>query len=482
MNTELTPESIRENIENIGKKEALALLREIITANRSVNVRKRALNIFGEIDTQKNFKFLEQLFLSDEEIEARLIVGKILLEKYPSHKKTISLFEYVLKEQTNIEQQLFSINSLHLIDTVKSRKILIEYLRNLINFAFTDLKHRIPNEVHTYRINSPFPKSLVDICINLRLYNYYVKFCGFLSSLRAGKIVSLYCESLHLGSIKEIVGIEHLNELEHLSIHRTEIESIDNLSFFKNLKTLDLSKNNLSSIENLESVMNLEELDLSNNRIQKIENLKFLKNLKKLALNNNRITVIENLDSLRNLEDLNLSYNQIKRINNLEYLIKLKKLSLSNNRIEEITGLDQLSDLIMLYINDNNIAQIKGLETHNQLKVLYLSNNVINRLEGLNTLVNLKKLELSNNKISKLEAMENLTELQELYLDNNNIESLEGLDPLKKLIILHIGRNQITMFRSEHLINLSNLNFLFLNENPLDKQSWICYKKRFRFP
>jgi len=482
MKTELTPEGIRENIEEIGKKEGLALLREIIATDGSVNVRKRALTIFGEFDTLKNFKFLEQLFLSDEEIEIRLIAGKILQEKYSVHKKMIPLLEYVLQERTNIKQQLFSINSLYLIDTVKSRKVLIEYLRNLINFGFTDLKHRIPNEIYTYRINSPFPESLVEICLNLRLYNYYVKFCGFLSSLRAGKIVSLYCESSNLGGLKEIVGLEYLNELEHLSIHRTEIERIDNLAFFKNLKTLDFSKNKLNRIENLESVVGLEELDLSNNKIQKIENLSYLKNLKKLALNNNRIAVIENLNSLSNLEDLNLSYNLIKKISNLEQLVKLKKLSLSHNNIEEITDLSQLRELMMLYINDNNISQIKGLEIHNQLKVLYLSNNVINKLEGLDALENLKKLELSYNKISKLEAMENLTELQELYLDNNNIESLEGLEPLKKLIIVHIGRNRITQFREEHINNLPNLNFLFLNENPLDKQSWDHYKKRFRFP
>ncbi|MHA1914971.1 MAG: leucine-rich repeat protein [Promethearchaeota archaeon] len=482
MNTELTPEDIRENIDTIGKKEGLTLLREIITTNRSVGVRKRALTIFGEIDTLKNFKFLEQLFLSEEEIEVRLIAGEILQDNYALHKKMIPLLEYVLQEHTNIEQQLFSINSLYLIDTVKSRKVLIEYLRNLINYAFNDLKDSFPKTIDIYRTSSPFPKFLVEICINLRLYNYYVKFCGFLSSLRAGKIVSLNCESLHIGSIKEIVGLEYLNELEHLSIQNTEIRHLDNLHFFKNLKTLNLSKNKLGKIENLQDLTNLEELNLSNNEIQKIENIRFLKNLRRLSLNNNRIAVIENIDSLINLEELNLSYNYIKEINNLENPTKLKRLSLSNNQIEEITGLSKLNDLLMLYINDNNISQIKGLETHTQLKVLYLSNNAINELEGFEALVNLKKLELSNNKIARLEAMESLTELQELYLDNNNVESLKGLDPLGKLIILHIGRNKITKFRSEYIKNLSNLNFLFLNENPLDHQSWDHYKKRFRFP
>jgi Leucine-rich repeat (LRR) protein len=113
---------------------------------------------------------------------------------------------------------------------------------------------------------------------------------------------------------------------------------------------------------------------------------------------------------------------------------------------------------------------------------LYVSNNLIEKIEGLDNLFNLKKLELSNNKISNLEGLDSLLELQELYLDNNNIERLEGLDYLKKLIILHVGRNKISKFRIEYIKNQTTLNFLYLNENPLDQLSWDHYKTRFKFP
>jgi internalin A len=116
------------------------------------------------------------------------------------------------------------------------------------------------------------------------------------------------------------------------------------------------------------------------------------------------------------------------------------------------------------------------------LRLLYISNNKIEKIEGFENLSNLKKLELSNNKISNLEGLQNLLNIQELYLDNNDIERLEGLNYLSKLIILHIGRNKISKFRIEDIKPLNNLNFLFLNENPLDQQSWEHYKKRFRFP
>ena len=97
MRVEITPEAIEENIEAIGRKEGLALLREIIGTSGDLNIRKRALNIFGTIDNGKNFAFLEHLFLSDEEIEVRLIAGKILKDKYYSNKKMLPLLEFTLR-------------------------------------------------------------------------------------------------------------------------------------------------------------------------------------------------------------------------------------------------------------------------------------------------------------------------------------------------------------------------------------------------
>ncbi|MFX1601168.1 MAG: leucine-rich repeat domain-containing protein, partial [Promethearchaeota archaeon] len=111
-----------------------------------------------------------------------------------------------------------------------------------------------------------------------------------------------------------------------------------------------------------------------------------------------------------------------------------------------------------------------------------LQNSLIEKIESLENLLNLKKLELSNNKIRKLEGLKNLLKLQELYLDNNNILKLENLNSLQTLIILHLGRNNISEFRRESIENLNNLNFIFLNENPLDQKSLLEYHKRLKFP
>ncbi len=48
--------------------------------------------------------------------------------------------------------------------------------------------------------------------------------------------------------------------------------------------------------------------------------------------------------------------------------------------------------------------------------------------------------------------------------------------------MLHLGRNNISVFRRESIEDLKNLNFIFLNENPLDQKSLEEYHKRLKFP
>ncbi len=476
------PDYIKENLKQIGTKEGLALLRELIDGSNDPKIRKKSLKIYGTIDNCKNFKFLEQLFLSDEDPHIKLVAGNILRDKYSDYKKLIPLLEYTLKKIINIDQKIYAIHTLNSIDNFKTRRIIIEYLKDFIKKRFKDKVKQFPEEIFSYNCNNAIPDNILEICINLILSDYYKNECGFLVTIRKGKIISLNCESSNIKNLKEIKGLSNLCNLEHLVMQRNSLTSCLNLHLLNNLKTLDLSNNKIEKIENLNNLGDLEVLGLSNNKIRIIENLESLNKLKKLSLNNNLIKEIDNLNSLVSLEDLNLSHNLIKIIRNLEALVNLKRLNLSFNHIEKIRGLVELNNLFWLYFNDNRLSQIEGLEMCDKLKGLYLSNNCIVKIEFLDNLTNLKKLELSNNRIKKLEGLDTLGELQELYLDGNNIEELEGFDGLKNLIIFHIGRNNLSKFRNESIRSLTNLNFLFLNENPLDKKSWDQYKKRFRFP
>ena len=476
---ELNPDYIKKNLSEIGKKEGLNLLRELVNSSNDSNIRKKALENFGMIEEDNNFSFFEQLFLSDEDLDIRLIAAKILKDKYLTHKKLYRLLEYTLKKVDNVDQKIFAVGALNSMKNIKARKILTEYLKEFLKTKFKD---KISELQFSYDYNLPIPETFIEIFVNLILCDFYEDKCGYLVTLRRGKIVALNCESSNLKEIPDIYGFYLLNDLEHLSLQRNNLRIISNLQHLSKLKTLDFSYNKLEKIENLEDLDKLEELYLSNNKIWRIENLESLPNLKKLSLSDNSIKLIENLNSLIWLEFLDLSHNDISGIKNLDKLENLKRLNLSFNKIQKIEGLIQLKNLMWLYLNDNRISQLKGLSTLNNLKGLYLSNNIIERIESLENLFSLKKLELSNNKINKLEGLQKLVEMQELYIDNNLIKTVEGLEGLNNLIILHIGTNKIVEFRKESVLHLKNLNFLFLNENPLNQKSFIEYQKRIRFP
>ena len=479
---ELDPDYIKENIDQIGKKEGLILLREWINSSSNTKVRQKALENYGLIEEGKNFKFFENLFLSDENLEIRLIAGKILKKKYSNNKKLISLLGYTLNKVDNVELQLFALRALNSLNNMKVRKIVIDYLKYLIKNIFSNKNSIFLQEIWNFDPSDAIPESFLKVCTNLILNEFYVKKCGYHVTLRKGKIYSLNCESSNLNKISEVIGLKSLSDLEHLQLEHNKLESIDKIQFLTKLKTLDLSHNYIKKIENLEGSNNLEELNLSNNKIHTINNLDSLSQLKKLVLNNNLIEEINNITNLVKLEELNLSHNHISEIKNLNELVQLNRLNLAYNQIEQIKGLNNLINLMWLYLNDNNITQIRGLSFLHKLKGLYLSSNLIKNIESLDSLLNLKKIELSNNNITKIEGLNTLNNLQELYLDNNKIKLLEGLEGLNSLIILHLGRNQITQFKNEDIECLKGLNFLFLNENPLDTKSWEQFKKRFKFP
>ncbi|MFX1388928.1 MAG: leucine-rich repeat domain-containing protein [Promethearchaeota archaeon] len=478
----LDPDYIILNLKEFGKKEGLYLLKEYINNSNDPIIRKRALENLGKIDYGKNFAFLEHLFLSDEDPYIRLLAGNILKESYSTNKKLIRVLEYTLTKGENILLKLFSFEVLSSIDSSKTRKIIIDYLKYFISTNFKDKPKKYPHKISELTGATRIPEDIIDVGINLILDDFYTKKLGYLSTLKNGRIFALICESANLNNISDIIGFENLTNLEHITIQRNKIRSIAGIENLKKLKSLNLSHNRIEKIENLDNIIELEELDLSNNKIQIIENLQSLTKLKKLLLNDNSIKFIENLQLLKSLEILDLSHNLISEIKNLDNLVNLKRLNLSSNKIEHIKGLNNLTNLMWLYLNDNHISQIEGLASLRNLRGLYLSNNSIEGISSLENQTNLRKLELSNNKINRLEGLNTLGELQELYLDNNSISEVEGLEGLNKLIMLHLGRNRISKFRNISIESLKNLNFIFLNENPLNQKSFLEYQKRIKFP
>ncbi len=478
---ELNPRNIKEHIGELGTKEASSLLMEWILNSNEQKLREKALEILGNLDKGNHYTFFEQLFLSDANIKICLISGKILKDKYIEKTKLLSLTKYVLEKVELIEKKLLTLEILKKINNRESWKLLKDYLQNSIKSIKTTELSEYPEKIFL-KSHSPINEDLIVFCLNIILYDYFIKKCGFNVTLRGGKIILLNCEGSGFGSIDEIPVIERLTDLEHLILKRNKITNIYGLNHLENLQILDLSHNKLKTIDNLDKLQNLKELNLSNNQIKEIKNVNNLQSIQKVTLDHNQITEISEISGLSNLEDLNLNNNKITVIKGLIDLPKLEKLNLSFNDIKKISGLDRLRNLHWLHLNNNQIEKIEGLENLNDLKGLYLSNNNIQKIENLDTLIELRKIELSNNKIKEIEGLDTLHKLQELFLDNNKIKEIRGIDALTQLIILFLKSNEITHFNNEKIEKLQNLNFIFLNDNPLTPESKICYNRRSRYP
>ena len=73
----LSPQEIKDRMQEIGISESRSLLKNWISNSNDIERRRQALDILGSIDEGKDYIFYEQLFLSDEDLEIRLIAGDI---------------------------------------------------------------------------------------------------------------------------------------------------------------------------------------------------------------------------------------------------------------------------------------------------------------------------------------------------------------------------------------------------------------------
>ncbi|MFX0011399.1 MAG: hypothetical protein ACFE9R_13885, partial [Candidatus Hermodarchaeota archaeon] len=59
---------------------------------------------------------------------------------------------------------------------------------------------------------------------------------------------------------------------------------------------------------------------------------------------------------------------------------------------------------------------------------------------------------------------------------------MKGIENLKSLIILFLEQNHIEEFNMSFIENMTNLHFIFLNENPLNPESRDLYQRKTRYP
>lgn len=153
--------------------------------------------------------------------------------------------------------------------------------------------------------------------------------------------------------------------------------------------------------------------------------------------------------------DINLSHNKLEKIESRVFsnCLYLKKLVLSYNEIEDIDmdAFDQLDDLEELDLSNNALSTIphKSLGVLRRLKTLNLANNTVHVKYGMFP-PSLITLDLSYNKLENftLKSVINLENLQSLYLNGNRIFRFRQhifpdgiLDPLKSLKHVQLSDN-----------------------------------------
>lgn len=338
-----------------------------------------------------------------------------------------------------------------------------------------------------------------------------------------GNIISLYLSNMKI-KILQIDCFKGMKNLEILKIDYNQISVLKNEIFnsLGSIKSLILSFNIISSIENFtfKYLDTLEKLELNNNFISNIEFGTFngLKSLTKLNLGNNLIKKLKSntFVNLGYLETLNLSFNLISHIepNSFINMSNIKYLDLSSNKLDEIRNFYflNLKNLEYLNLSDNKLFYIE-FNSFNSLSLLTLdlTKNYLNKLE-INYTLTLRKLEIENNRLLTLgknfsayfpnlkslnlrynhltiikdfvfkeildlsknhieelsgQLFNFITRAKILNLNSNKIKSLKFLSQLNMLTSLDLSNNSIEFIYKNDFINLTDLHFLFLANNPI---------------
>ncbi|EKY5046277.1 InlB B-repeat-containing protein [Listeria monocytogenes] len=172
--------------------------------------------------------------------------------------------------------------------------------------------------------------------------------------------------------IKDLEGIQYLNNLSSLYVYFNEITDISVISKLYNLKHVYLDENQINDISALSNLTNLTELSLGSTQISDISALSNLTNLTALSLSDNQLNNLDALSGLQNLKLLNLKKTQTSDISALSGLTNLDNLYLGYNQISDISTLSGLKNLENLYLEHNQIRDISPLSSLTKLTGLTL--------------------------------------------------------------------------------------------------------------
>lgn len=297
-------------------------------------------------------------------------------------------------------------------------------------------------------------------------------------------------ESLIVDSNQDNQRIRNKNE--KLSFNNNLINDFNTTSDSNDIKIMELIEDKLSiTIPELELIQHnklgyklkngfVTELSIFSIRCDKVfDIICSLSKLEKLLLNKTNITTISfSIHKLRNLIYLDLKNNSINYIpKELLQLPCLKYLDLSFNNLKTFkTFKNDLPSLEIIILDHNDLEEVNfSANSCNNLLECHLNNNKLFHVD-VDNLKSLRYLALQNNKLCCLPKIGFLSNLETLEMHYNDLtEVTTDFTNLRSLGHMSLSYNKIFNIKFDTL-NQKSIKYLFLNGNPLNKQSIHDYK------
>ncbi|WP_259416746.1 leucine-rich repeat domain-containing protein [Bacillus toyonensis] len=250
--------------------------------------------------------------------------------------------------------------------------------------------------------------------------------------------------NLNRENINDPITKEDLLKIKTLSIYSGEgINEIAGLEHMTNLEKLTLRESNVTDISAISKLRDLKYVDLTSNPIKNIHPIEQLENINMLFLRDNKISDLTPLSKMKKIKTLDLVGNNIEDIQPLFTLSTMKQLYLANNQISDLTGINQLSNVELLWIGNNKISNVESISKMSNLIELEIADSEIKDISPLSKLGKLQVLNLEENYISDISPLSNLTDLHEMNLGANEIADVRPVEELGKRISIDIQRQKI---------------------------------------
>ncbi|WP_433772721.1 leucine-rich repeat domain-containing protein, partial [Bacillus wiedmannii] len=167
--------------------------------------------------------------------------------------------------------------------------------------------------------------------------------------------------------ITNVAPLSSLKNVTYLTLAGNQIEDITPL-YSLPLKDLVLTRNKVKDLSGIDQLNQLDELWIGKNQIEDVTPLTKMTHLKVLDVPNNELKDITPLSNLVNLQKLNLEANYISDLSPISQLKKLTFLSLVANEIRDVRPVIELSKKAYINIQNQKVF-LEDIEVNKEVKV-----------------------------------------------------------------------------------------------------------------